>query len=462
MPYSNVLDPPQLTLPPYVWEHPHAPEPVLRPTHAHFITRHIYDVLEHGGYHEPHRWLKLCFTGSLCTYQYSDSSDADISLFIDSHHLPEWSRAEMIGLMIEGCDGVTLPGTTYELQAYVVGRKIHPADLYKPGLRAGYDINHHKWISPPDPTLIHDVKSQENGFYTWALQAADKMERLMRYEPDKAQQYYLQIHRKRMRDQTMGKGDNSESNILYKFLDKRGLLPKLMAEERRMTHAEFRSKHQRRHMRYSAVESPFITPDQLSSPTAIDRGLSRPVDPDEFEQLRQEGARRYAQFANETQPTWGLDVNWPGLIDQAYRETREPWGGLTIDSHTGQPLRGDADVYALTVKEPGHSTVSIPANANSEQFAAVMNHARDKFKSLLERSHHHLGIFHDADLGRIDFDPTIIVDNPHDVETIGAHTNAIGGAYHFKSGDGYWPPHVPHEHMQPTQPRPVHPGIIEV
>lgn len=131
----------------------------------------------------------------------------------------------MIGLMIEGCEGVYLPGTTYELQAYVVSPKLHPADLYKRGLRAGYDIATHHWIAPPDHSLIHDVESQENGFYAWALQEADKMDRLLRYEPDKAVQFWHQIHRKRMRDQQAGKGDVSESNILYKFLSKRRLLP---------------------------------------------------------------------------------------------------------------------------------------------------------------------------------------------------------------------------------------------
>ena len=227
MPFSNILDPPQPTLPPHVWEHPDQPEPTLRPVHAHFITKHIYGILEAGGYPDPHQWLNLYLTGSLCTYQYSDDSDADVSLFVDSHNLPEWSRAEMIGLMIEGCDGVTLPGTTYELQAYVVGKGIHPADLYKPGLRAGYDIGQNKWIQPPDRNLIHDAEAQENGFYVWALQAADKMERLLRYEPDKAVDYWHQIHRKRIKAQIMGKGDYSESNILYKFLAKRGLLPQI-------------------------------------------------------------------------------------------------------------------------------------------------------------------------------------------------------------------------------------------
>jgi hypothetical protein len=80
---------------------------------------------------------------------------------------------------------------------------------------------------PPEKERVHDVQAQDNGSYAWAMEMADKMERLIRYEPDKAEQFWHQIHKKRMRDQAAGKGDFSESNIVYKFLSKRGLFPKL-------------------------------------------------------------------------------------------------------------------------------------------------------------------------------------------------------------------------------------------
>jgi hypothetical protein len=51
------------------------------------------------------------------------------------------------------------------------------------------------------------------------------MERLLRYEPDKAVMLWHQIHQRRRRDQMAGKGDYSESNIVYKFLANRGLFP---------------------------------------------------------------------------------------------------------------------------------------------------------------------------------------------------------------------------------------------
>ncbi|MGZ6621526.1 MAG: hypothetical protein ACXVHB_17385 [Solirubrobacteraceae bacterium] len=46
---------------------------------------------------------------------------------------------------------------------------------------------------------------------------------LLRYKRDKAVKYYQQIHRRRMRDQTAGKGDYSQWNIIYKMLANRGL-----------------------------------------------------------------------------------------------------------------------------------------------------------------------------------------------------------------------------------------------
>jgi hypothetical protein len=227
MPYSSILDEIHPTLDPQIWDEPGAPEPKLKPHHAEFIHKHIYSVLVAAGYADPHTWLHLVLTGSLTTRQYGDSSDVDTSLFVESAHLPEWSRAEMIGLMIESADGTLLPGTSFPLQCFVVPSQITTEQLYRPGLRSGYDIDMMHWLVPPDPNRDHDVQAQENGFYMYALESADKLERMIRYEPDKAIQYWHAIHRRRHDDQAKGKGDFAESNILYKFLNKRGLFEQL-------------------------------------------------------------------------------------------------------------------------------------------------------------------------------------------------------------------------------------------
>lgn len=224
---ANILDPIHAELDPLVWDESAAAKPVLKPAHAHWIKGRVYKTLEDGGYTDIEKWLTLVFTGSLTTYQYSANSDVDISLFVDSKVFPEWSRAEMIALMVERLDGRTLPGTPFPLQDFVVGEGIKPSDLYKPGLRSGYNLDNGKWIVPPERDRVHDVRAEQGGFYAWALQMADKMERLLQYEPEQAIEFWHMIHKKRQRDMAAGKGDFSESNIVYKMLANRGLFPQI-------------------------------------------------------------------------------------------------------------------------------------------------------------------------------------------------------------------------------------------
>jgi hypothetical protein len=224
---ANILDPVHPELDPTVWDKPDDAKPVLKPEHSEWIRDTIEKVLAKHGYEDADKWLSLVLTGSLTTYQYAEHSDVDVSLFIDSKTLPEWSRAEMIGIMVSEFDNVDMPGTTHVLQAFVVSPRIQREDLYHEGLRSAYDIDKGEWLVPPDHTRSHDVEREMNELYTQALEGADKMERLLRYEPDKAMQYYDQIHRRRMRDQTGGRGDFSSSNILYKMLDNRGYFDKL-------------------------------------------------------------------------------------------------------------------------------------------------------------------------------------------------------------------------------------------
>jgi hypothetical protein len=223
---ANILDPIHDILAPTVWDDPGAPRPHLKDAHRKWIMREVYT---HASHFEPNAdaWLTLVLTGSLTTYQYSDTSDCDVSLFIDPFKLPEWDRAKLIGLMIEHMDGTKLPGTPFEMQCFVVAKNISTADLYQPGLRSGYDIKRQTWIVPPDKSRTHDVQREQNADYVYALESADKMERLLRYETDKAVQYWHQIHKRRMRDQRAGKGDFSQANIVYKFLANRGLFPEI-------------------------------------------------------------------------------------------------------------------------------------------------------------------------------------------------------------------------------------------
>lgn len=221
---ASILDPIQSQLDPRVFLDPASPQPTLRPELAQWITQVIFEALERHGYDNPAKWLTLVMTGSLTTYQYGDSSDADVSLFVDSKKFPDWSRAEMISIMVSDFDNVDLPGTPHPLQAYVVPHDLKPKDLYKPGLRSGYVVygkNAGTWIVPPDRERVHDVEKEMNDAYTVGLLSADKLDLLLRFEPEQAREYWETLHQKRRMDQAEGKGDFATSNVVWKMIANR-------------------------------------------------------------------------------------------------------------------------------------------------------------------------------------------------------------------------------------------------
>lgn len=172
------------------------------------------------------------------------------------------------------------------------------------------------------------------------------------------------------------------------------------------------------------------------------RGNSRPVSAQEFHDVATQGRDLLNAMEAQHSPITGLVSNWDSLRAQAYSAAQQPWGGMTIDAHTGEALPDGADMYALSVKPPGVTTISVPEGADEQQFAAAMNEALVKFRPLLEQAQHYLGVFHDDEHGRIDIDPVVVVPDQAQAEAIGAYTHNIGGAYHFSDGDGYWPPHI--------------------
>lgn len=220
---ANILDPVRRTLAPKIWDSPGSKKPVLKQEIQDWIQESVHKALEENGYGDHEDWLSLVLTGSICTYQYSEASDLDVSLFVDTEKLPEWSRADMIGIMTQHCDGKKFKSLPYPLQAYVVPSGVTREDLYKPGLRSGYELETRKWISPPERARSKDVKKTQPEDYAQALEAVDKMQLLLRYEPDKAKQYFDQIHRRRRNDQKAGKGDYAASNVIYKALFTWGL-----------------------------------------------------------------------------------------------------------------------------------------------------------------------------------------------------------------------------------------------
>lgn len=182
------------------------------------------------------------------------------------------------------------------------------------------------------------------------------------------------------------------------------------------------------------------------------RGDSRPVSHEEFQRLANIGRQQLEGYAQNAKKIDLTESQWSGVKDRAYAEATKSWGGATIDLHTGRSLPQGVNAYAITVKrlalverssdKNAKGTVSVHENASKEEFNAAMELAKSRFGYTLARENHYLGVFHDDDAGRIDIDPVIVVSKSRDVETIGAASHSIGGAYNFKDGLGYWPPHV--------------------
>ncbi len=190
----------------------------------------------------------------------------------------------------------------------------------------------------------------------------------------------------------------------------------------------------------STSTPPSSTPTRITAAEA--RGNSRPVTAAEYDAIAASGRDKLEAMKSASSPITSLERAFSSLKTTVYSECQKSWGGMTIDSHTGTPLATDADAYAVTVRPPGQSSVSIPEFASPSQFHTAMDIALQSFRPILEHQSHYLGIFHDDDTHSIDIDPVVVVHSQADAEAIGAYTHAVGGAYHFKSGNGFWPPHV--------------------
>jgi hypothetical protein len=169
------------------------------------------------------------------------------------------------------------------------------------------------------------------------------------------------------------------------------------------------------------------------------RGDSRPVSAADFQRLALEGRDMLRVIQSGPWSTHGLDTCWAEIKVILYAAVRQPWGGATIDPRTGSELPQGPDLYALSVTT---DTVSIAEFVTWAEFDAAMDAARGKYAPELGRSGTYLGVFHDDENARIDIDPVTVVATPDDAERIGAYTHAIGGAYHFATGNGHFPPHV--------------------
>jgi hypothetical protein len=178
-----------------------------------------------------------------------------------------------------------------------------------------------------------------------------------------------------------------------------------------------------------------------ASETAGSLGDNRTVSPAEYQNLARDG-RAYIEERTADSSPHALDDN--AVRDGAWESVQYEWSGQTIDAHTGQPIPEDyhGDTYAVTARLKGMKEVNIPIGSNRAAFDRAYGRALKMYAEVLNGRDGHLGVFRNETTGRIEFDPVYNTANPHDTEAVGAYTHAVGGAYHFRSGNGYWIPHV--------------------
>lgn len=226
---ANILDPIQESLDAKIWDNPEADEPKIKPSLNSWIRQAIFGTLKNAGYKEPEDWIKLILTGSLTTYQWSEESDLDVSIWVDLNLLPDFKRSEMIKVIIENLDGDLVPGTNHPIQCFVVdvNEVTSPDQIYKEGVRSAYDLDGDTWIIKPERNRSQHVPTKFPDFFRKAKQASAKMQLLLKFQPEAAKTYWHFLHKRRREDMKMGFGDYSESNIVYKMLANDGLFDQI-------------------------------------------------------------------------------------------------------------------------------------------------------------------------------------------------------------------------------------------
>lgn len=204
-----------------------------RPATINFIKKKIYEVLD-GIIHPSEQYFDLYLTGSITTYQYSDGSDCDISIFPRYDKLEakfktdaKEIRKRIIVRVINHLDGLAVPGTPFVVQGFVTLPGDKPADMYRAGMRSAWSFQTHKWIVPPEKDRVHDVQHELPLVYLRAHAIGEKMKQALTQDPKAAIKLYKQVHLKRSNDQRAGRGDFSEGNVMYKYLAHEGYFDRL-------------------------------------------------------------------------------------------------------------------------------------------------------------------------------------------------------------------------------------------
>ena len=186
---------------------------------------HIREIFRQNNFN-PYAF-DFYLTGSLCTYQYSEKSDVDISIVCNAEEFDEEDRADLIAIVIESLDGEFFPRTKHQYQHFVQPIGVDIEDLFILGLRSAWDFQKEEWVLKPRRDYAHNIQKEKPDWILSGVQISDKINTLIDYHQyEKAKEMYKDIHRRRKEDQ-IEYGDYSEGNIIYKFLDNNGTFDRL-------------------------------------------------------------------------------------------------------------------------------------------------------------------------------------------------------------------------------------------
>lgn len=216
---ANILDPIHNTLDQDVFNG-ETPRMEFFDYHLH----HVRETFRQYGFN-PHGF-EFYLTGSLCTYQYSQYSDVDISI-VPKYDLSEEDRSDLIRVVVHQLDGEFFPRTTHRYQHFVQPEGVNIHDLFSLGLKGSWDFQKKDWLLKPTRVPKHDVYSEKPDWILTAVQFSDKVNSLIDSSYYKeAMEMYRSLHEKRKEDQKIY-GDYSEGNIIYKFLNNNGTFDRL-------------------------------------------------------------------------------------------------------------------------------------------------------------------------------------------------------------------------------------------
>lgn len=231
---ANIFDPIQPTLDQRVFR---GIKP--RPDIINYIANTFYQTMDDLYVENSEQYFDLALTGSLTTFQYSETSDCDISVFVHYDELqdlfdigdPVDIRKQLISIVTTTLDGTMVPGTQHPLQFFVIPPGHTVDNYFKPGMRSGWSFNERGWVVPPEKSRSHDIADEMPELYARASMMAEKMKVLLDSgDIEGAREFFAQIHKKRNADEQAGLGDFSEGNIVYKYLLHEGLFDRLRNE----------------------------------------------------------------------------------------------------------------------------------------------------------------------------------------------------------------------------------------